>query len=175
MKNLTKASIEDLQRQMPVLDEETQRIIYGGNNDSSNGSDCVFYCIASLYSGMGGKFNCTAETVGNLYDQFEERVSGNSNGSDLGVKTEYLCGFLGLYYDYDTPSAMDLYRNFDDYQGSMAIVSGGQHAVTIIGIDTADVDRNFIYWDPQNKVSGVLRADEMTDIFGIKGFADGCM
>lgn len=171
MRKLTKASIDELQRQLPVLDEATQRLVFGGNS-SGNGSDCVFYCMDWLYrNSMSGKHSSSPEVMESIYQTFIEQGSGERPPSGLGMEPRYLCGFMENVFQFDGLSSMDLYKNFNNYCGAMAIVSGGQHAVVITGIDTSDVDQNFIYWDPQKGVSGFLRFDEMKNILGMKDLA----
>lgn len=43
MKKLTKANIDDLQKQMPLLDEKMQRVVLGGGETVTPRTDCFFY------------------------------------------------------------------------------------------------------------------------------------
>lgn len=43
MKKLTKANIDDLQKQMPLLDEQMQRFVLGGGTEGTPRTNCFFY------------------------------------------------------------------------------------------------------------------------------------
>ena len=137
MRKLTRLNIDALQREMPVLDEETLRSIYGGLDPN----DCWWRCMAYI-SSNGQNYSADAAMgmassyYGSSFDSSSYAFSGNAYDARAIAS-----GVLGGAY---TNSHQILVFNPSTLAGWEG--NGSSHAVVVKGYS------NGVYtvFDPQN-------------------------
>lgn len=144
-KKLTRALIDEIRKEMPVLSREEQRMVSGGD-----GTDCFFQSI-SMLTGQ------SVESVTNDYvSYYAQKHNLNMAGAAFAV---YRDGFSSEDMDW----AMQHYGLSPGYSScgdaGLGILKEGEcgHAVVITGEAS---DTEYYYYDPQNKVCGTISKND---------------
>lgn len=194
MKKLTKANIDDLQKQMPLLDEQMQRFVLGGGAEETPRTDCFFLCMDYLREAFSGeKVNYEG-----AYYMGKEKESGNYDDWGQGMAAEdsdrFMCGYFkmdvmdefsfGLAFGEDRDYYNDLVKrgeigrdevpNFFADRGVMAIVEvagGNEHAVILTAYNPGggSMDPMYTFFDPQTGTSGLKTGKDILRIYDVQG------
>ena len=194
MKKLTKANIDDLQKQMPLLDEKMQRIVLGGGETVPPRTDCFFLCMNYLREAFCGE---KVNYEGAYYLQKHEE-SGNYDDWGEGMAAEdsdnFMCGYFnmdvmdtfsfGLSFEEDRDYYNDCVNrgemgrdevpNFFADRGVMAIVEvagGNEHAVIITKYNPGggSLAPMYTFFDPQTGTSGLKTGKDILRIYDVQG------
>lgn len=150
---LTRALIDEIRKEMPVLSREEQRMVSGGD-----GTDCFFQSI-SMLTGQ------SVESVTNDYvSYYAQKHNLNMAGAAFAV---YRDGFNSEDMDWAMQhyGLSPGYSSCGDYDHStcgdagLGIFKEGEcgHAVVITGEAS---DTEYYYYDPQNKVCGTISKND---------------
>ena len=155
-RKLTRKSLDELAKIMPVL-SECQQLTYMGGYDSN---DCWWRCIAYLKS-CGTSYDADAAmTIASGYfgDNFNENnYAFSGNGHDhKDFASNYFSGLEGGYFNgqilvFDPNTTPGWSGN-----------GTSKHAVIINGYDTSG---NMIIFDPQTKTSSTISQSDMSGAF----------
>ena len=156
MKKLTKISIEELKKQLPVLDRNAEQCIYGGYDEN----DCWWRCMAYIKSGgsnysQDDAYALACAYYGSNFDGDNYVFTGNR--SDFN---DYVSGYITCSDCGDFANSKVLV--FDPSQISNWEGNGNYHAVIITGYSDGD----WITFDPQTGTRGTISAMELNDSSG---------
>jgi hypothetical protein len=145
--------VEALKKEMPVLDEETQRSIYGGYD----ANDCWWRCIAYL-KGDGNysaddAYALASAYYGSSFSSDSYAFSGNRNDFNSYISGYVTCPDCGNYV-----SGQILVFNPNEIS-SWAGISGTMHAVVVTGRSGGSI----VVYDPQNREHYMINASELNN------------
>lgn len=186
MKKLTKISIDELKKQLPVLDKIAEQSIYGGSGDYGDPfygpGECVFNTMGYLSQYYGWK-----DAAGNpidgqwFYNQYINSDAGfTDSGSQSGPNFEQTIAFMESFLNFTCISGeLDAYDalksmsndNIGGGKQAFAIVNG-THAVIVEG---AYVEGNRIYYDLYDPTTGERYPSLAEYLAGGIYFTDGAI
>jgi len=150
MKKLTRSTLDELAKVMPVLSEQEQRMYVGGYDNN----DCWWRCIAYLKNcgsnyGASGAMALAQDYYGSSFNSNSYAFSGNKTiGDDYITKNvinggSYCQGTI-ITFDPNDPALQS-----SGWSG----VAGTMHAVILTGIDSSG---NFLVFDAKNNSTGTI-------------------
>lgn len=150
---LTRALIDEIRKEMPVLSREEQRMVSGGD-----GTDCMFQSIHML----------TGQSIESITNEYVSYYAKKNQMSEAAAAFDiYRNGFNSADMDWveQRYGLSPGYSSCGDYDHStcgdagLGIVGEGSygHAIVITGEAS---DTEYYYYDPQNKVCGTIAKDD---------------
>lgn len=165
MKKLTKAGIDTLRVQMPLLDEIMQRGIIGGcgNYGSSNPNHCFFYCMEYMYNSFGGTNGHTSGDFANAYYAETYAQCGCMDYWGNGMHADHADGVLGAYFNYTNADPSKIGCGAIGSGRYMAIINNNSHSVMITDVCNGVAK----YYDPQNNTTGSVSVSSINKLYNV--------
>lgn len=162
-RKLTRASIEELCREMPVLNREEQRMVSGGDGPEKSW-DCLFNCM---------NFMDPSRSSQDYYNEFVDRyvidpkeLGGVPNG-DYADYTEDALNTFGFHAEKTDKIALS--GGYDQ----MVILNNGDNTGHFVMIISKNPDGNYYAVDPTTNRVRLVKSDEIYAVYRIDKATNG--
>jgi hypothetical protein len=174
-RKLTKVSIDEIAKEMPMLTHNEQQHIVGG--DDFYQSDCLFQSIAY----MSQQYGCgvTSEQVADIYSEALQQIYGWSKATAdnyitvMGVNSSHVEALCNGIFSGSTMSgnAYDGGTFSGEVIGITNINSGHAVIFTDCVYDDCGNVIGYHYYDPQADNSGYIDVDDVAFLYEVSGCA----